>query len=72
LQQCKKSETGKDENKIKINLRMAHKISLASYFQIIFFFLFFASPAFGAVAFLPPFLEVLEVLSACPLHNRCG
>lgn len=24
-------------NKIKINLRMAHKISLASYFQIIFF-----------------------------------
>lgn len=25
------------KNKIKINLRMAHKISLASYFQIIFF-----------------------------------
>lgn len=41
------------KNKIKINLRMAHKISLASYFQIIFF-LFCATSSVTWAAPVPP------------------
>lgn len=41
------------KNKIKINLRMAHKISLASYFQIIFF-LFCATSSVTCAAPVPP------------------